>query len=231
MISIENKNFESLKWLALFSMLGDHINKYLFNGTLPFLFEIGRIAFPVFAFVIAFNFSRVDAFTSGALKRMCIRLFIFACISSIPFVLLGGVRFGWWPLNILWLFFFASVCVYLLEHKGHVFYIMALLAFIAGATLCEYWIFGMALCLSVWAYFKTKKLIFIACGLISLLSLQYVNQNYWALLSVPIILIAMKLNIKMPRMKYIFYVFYPLHLSALLIVRIPMAKAGYLFFM
>ena len=66
MISIENKNLESLKWLALFSMLGDHINKYLFNGTLPFLFEIGRIAFPVFAFVIAFNFSRVDAFTSGA---------------------------------------------------------------------------------------------------------------------------------------------------------------------
>ena len=226
-----NKSFELLKWLALFSMLGDHINKYLFNGTLPYLFEIGRIAFPIFAFVIAFNLSRENAVTSGALKRTCIRLFIFACISSIPFVLLGGVKFGWWPLNILWLFFFASVCIYLLEHKGKLSYLMAFLAFIAGAALCEYWIFGMALCLSVWAYFKTKNTVFIASGLIALMSLQYVNQNHWALLSVPIILIFMKLNIRMPRMKYIFYVFYPLHLSALLIVRIPMAKAGYLFFM
>lgn len=151
-----NKSFELLKWVALFSMLGDHINKYLFNGTLPYLFEIGRIAFPIFAFVIAFNLSRENAVTSGALKRTCIRLFIFSCISSIPFVLLGGVKFGWWPLNVLWLFFFASVCIYLLEHKGKLSYLMAFLAFIAGAALCEYWIFGMALCLSVWAYFKQK---------------------------------------------------------------------------
>ncbi len=107
----------------------------------------------------------------------------------------------------------------------------AFLAFIAGAALCEYLIFGMGLCLSVWAYFKTKNTVFIASGLIALMSLQYLNQNHWALLSVPIILIFMKLNIRIPRMKYIFYVFYPLHLSALLIVRIPMAKAGYLFFM
>lgn len=31
-------------------------------------------------------------------------------------------------------------------------------------------------------------------------------------------------------LRWAFYIFYPLHLAALLLVRIPMAAAGYLFF-
>lgn len=49
---------EGLKWLGLLLMTGDHVNKYLFNGTLPFLFEAGRLAMPIFVFVLAFNLAR-----------------------------------------------------------------------------------------------------------------------------------------------------------------------------
>jgi len=43
---------EAMKWLALLSITGDHVNKYLFNGTLPFLFEIARLAMPLFIVMV-----------------------------------------------------------------------------------------------------------------------------------------------------------------------------------
>ncbi|MWQ92496.1 conjugal transfer protein TraX, partial [Escherichia coli] len=33
---IADGTIEALKWLALLAMTGDHVNKYLFNGTLPY---------------------------------------------------------------------------------------------------------------------------------------------------------------------------------------------------
>jgi hypothetical protein len=50
-LHVPNGTVEALKWLALALMTGDHVNKYLFNGTLPFLFEAGRLALPIFVFV------------------------------------------------------------------------------------------------------------------------------------------------------------------------------------
>ena len=40
---IANGTLEALKWLALLLMTGGHVNKYLFNGTLPWLFNAGRV--------------------------------------------------------------------------------------------------------------------------------------------------------------------------------------------
>ena len=34
----------------------------------------------------------------------------------------------------------------------------------------------------------------------------------------------------LPRLRWAFYAYYPLHLAALWLIRIPMSKAGYLFF-
>ena len=55
---------EALKWLGLLFMTGDHVNKYLFAQKLPCLFELGRLAMPIFGFVLAYNLAR-----SGALAR------------------------------------------------------------------------------------------------------------------------------------------------------------------
>lgn len=54
-LHVPDGTVEALKWLALALMTGDHVNKYLFNGTLPFLFEAGRLALPIFVFVLAYN--------------------------------------------------------------------------------------------------------------------------------------------------------------------------------
>ncbi|MCB2035736.1 MAG: hypothetical protein KDF56_02300 [Ottowia sp.] len=41
---------EALKWFALLLMTGDHVNKYLFNGTIDWLFDAGRLCLPIFVF-------------------------------------------------------------------------------------------------------------------------------------------------------------------------------------
>ena len=54
-----------MKWLALVLMTGDYVNKYLFNGTLPRLFNAGRVTLPLFVFVLAYNLARPDTLERG----------------------------------------------------------------------------------------------------------------------------------------------------------------------
>jgi TraX protein len=46
---------EALKWLAILTMSIDHINKLIFHYDYPAMLWIGRLAFPLFAFLIAYN--------------------------------------------------------------------------------------------------------------------------------------------------------------------------------
>jgi uncharacterized protein YfaA (DUF2138 family) len=40
----------------------------------------------------------------------------------------------------------------------------------------------------------------------------------------------LRVDLRVPRLRWAFYAYYPLHLAALWLIRIPMSKAGYLFF-
>lgn len=46
---------EALKWLAIITMTIDHVNKYIFQYDYPVMLWIGRLAFPLFALLIAYN--------------------------------------------------------------------------------------------------------------------------------------------------------------------------------
>ena len=52
----------------------------------------------------------------------------------------------------------------------------------------------------------------------------------WALVALPAVLVASLFDLRMPRLRWVFYAYYPIHLFALCLIRIPMSKAGYLFF-
>jgi hypothetical protein len=49
---------ELLKWIALLAMTGDHVAKVVFGGYVPVVSELGRIAFPLFALVMACNLAQ-----------------------------------------------------------------------------------------------------------------------------------------------------------------------------
>ena len=58
---VSNGTIEGLKWVGLLLMTGDHVNKYLFAERLPGLSELGRLAMPIFGFVLAYNLARPGA--------------------------------------------------------------------------------------------------------------------------------------------------------------------------
>ena len=57
-VTISGGTLEALKWLGLVLMVLDHANKYLFAHAIPGAFEAGRLAMPIFGFVLAYNLAR-----------------------------------------------------------------------------------------------------------------------------------------------------------------------------
>lgn len=90
-------NGAQLKYIAMFSMLLDHVNKAILypnldHGLLMILsdvFEIlGRIAYPIFLYLLVEGFFQ----TKSRIRYLC-NLFIFAFISEIPFDLFSTQTF------------------------------------------------------------------------------------------------------------------------------------------
>ena len=57
-IVIADGTLEALKWLGIGLMTLDHMNKFLNGGQSAFIFDLGRIALPLFGFVLAYNLAR-----------------------------------------------------------------------------------------------------------------------------------------------------------------------------
>jgi hypothetical protein len=227
---VSDGSIESMKWLALLLMTGDHINKYLFNETLPYLFEIGRVAMPLFVFVLAYNLARPGVYESGAYIRTMTRLTIFGLLATPAFLALGGLLGGWWPLNIMFALLAITVTLFLIENRTVGGYVAAAMVFLIGGAFVEFWWPAITFGLAVWWYYKKPGLIPFALALASILALWVVNRNSWALAAVPIILMFSRIDVRTPRLRWAFYGYYPIHLVALLLIRIPMSNVEYLFF-
>lgn len=85
---------ELLKWVAVATMTLDHANRSLwpYQG---WAFAVGRLAFPLFVFLLAFN----TTVRMVPLRRYVLPLLVFGVLSQPP-VFVFFER-GWLPLNIL----------------------------------------------------------------------------------------------------------------------------------
>lgn len=90
-LAFTDGRLEAVKWLALLCMLLDHVNKYLLAGAEPALFALGRLALPLFGFVLAYNLARPGALARGAYRRLLPRLAAFGALASPSFIALGGL--------------------------------------------------------------------------------------------------------------------------------------------
>lgn len=133
---IETTSF-SLHVMAMIFMLCDHLwATFLTNQ--EWLTCIGRLTFPIFAFLIVEGY-----FHTSNLKRYVQRLLCFAIISEIPFnlVLGGGVLYPYHQ-NVLWTFLIGIGLIWLNEKakKTDKLWVRALTAV---STLCLGFILGI----------------------------------------------------------------------------------------
>ncbi len=218
---------EGLKWLGLLLMTGGHINKYLFNDALPLMFEASRLAMPIFVFVLAFNLARPGQLEKRMYQRIVKRLAVFGALASIPFIAMGGLYAGWWPLNILFTLLALTTTAYLID-RGNIGW--AALMFISAGATVEYWWPALLFGLAVWSYAKKPTLAAASIAVIACSALSFINDTMWALAVFPVLIASTCLDLRIPRLRWAFYAYYPLHLGALWLIQIPMSNAGYLFF-
>lgn len=219
---------EALKWLALVLMTADHINKYLLGGQIHALYGAGRLVFPLFAFVFAYNLARPATLAGGTYQRALKRLALGAIIASVPFIGLGGLLFGWWPLNILASFLVSAGTMYLLERGGAARYGLAALLFIAGGLFVEFWWPGIAMTIAAWWFIRRPSAAALtawitataALGCIPwLLARVPMSLGLWSLAAFPVIALACRLPLRVPRLRWAFYAYYPAHLAVLWVVQ------------
>ncbi len=214
-VVVSDGTLEAVKWLALLLMVADHTNKYLLHDASQTLFNSGRVAMPLFVFVLAYNLARSDAYQLGAHVRTMKRLALFGLLATPPFMALGGLLAGWWPLNILFALLAMTAIIYCLEEQTISCYLIACAVFIVGGSSVEFWWPVLAFGIALWWYCKTPHIGPVIIALVALLLLRLINGNYWAFAALPLLIASTAVNIPVPRYQWLFYFFYPIHLTLL----------------
>ena len=196
-----------LKYIAVLSMLIDHIAVVLLNPvSITYWISrfIGRLAFPIFVFLMVEGFRK----TSNRLNYIK-RIFIFAIISEVPFDLAFFRLFDFSHQNVLFNLGIGALMLFIIEKykkKPYVKYVALIVAaVVAWATRTDYGYIGILL--AAVFYYIRQPMQQIVCGSIVLLS-----EPPAILAFGPILLYNGKRG---RRLKYFFYIFYPLHLLIL----------------
>jgi hypothetical protein len=218
-VFIDNGTLEALKWIALVFMTGDHINKYLLGDSSPLLFAFGRLVMPIFGFVLSYNLARPGALEAGVYERMAKRLLIVGLIASPAFIALGGLAWGWWPLNILFELLTTVGVIYCWRRGGWQGKALAVVVFLVGGSSVEFWWPAVAMNLCFYSYFKSGKFRWFVLSALFCAMLFVINRNQWALAAYPLVLLASRLKMSLPRIRLAFYVYYPALLYALLLIK------------
>lgn len=211
-------------------MLIDHYNTFVKAEYSQPLFEIGRLALPLFVFVLGYNLARVP---SKLMPKIMLRLLVFGIIAAPVYNILGGDLWNWWPLNILFTLFVATTTIYLLsvplsDRMATPVRLTAFVFFIISGSMVDYIWVGPGLVVTTWYLFKKSPRLssvdlLAACAVLVMAGLLcFFNKSLTALLALPIILLVVLLfqnDTLLPRMKWFFYWFYPGHLLALMLIK------------
>ena len=228
--------------MAMLFMLMDHLwGVGLVNSNI--LTCIGRLAFPIFAFMIVEGY-----FYTSNIKKYISRIFTFALISEIPFnLMITRSPYYIFHQNVLWTFLLAILLIHLNEKvkskskiiRAIILILTLILALILGTiSFCDYGYPGILMLLTFYLFRKKTwyNLIFqiICLGYINfhlIGGLEYVftilereihfTQQGLALLSlIPIWLYNGKQGYYNKYIKYFYYFFYPIHMLILAIIKI-----------
>ncbi|MFV0504897.1 MAG: TraX family protein [Lachnospirales bacterium] len=229
-------NKATLKYIALIIMLIDHIGLVIspFYPILSFYMRlVGRISFPIFAFSIA-----EGIYYTRSRSKLMLNLFIFALISELPYIFLvkytpsiplGNQIFDLIGLhNVMFTFLFAvALCTFLDDIlKGSFGYCVPFIfVLIIGSTSdCDYGVLGVLMVVALYLVKRQNLDINTAKNLLSLITFIFILLIYFGSIvfllvaSISIIFLYLYNGEKGGNAKFIFYIFYPLHLWILALI-------------
>ncbi|ATS80439.1 TraX family protein [Xanthomonas citri] len=212
---------EFLKWIAVICMTCDHVATIVYGGHVPILSQLGRIAFPLFAMVMAYNLAQDQVDYAKSVRRLAIWGLIAQPVHAWAFG-------AWLPLNVLLTFCLSSALVWAADRRQ--WPLVAVLAVVAPLLVDYQWV-GVWLVWAFWWWFKDRgRLVNIFAWYeprSTLLHLRFplwislamcllclYNANVWALLAIPLVEFGYR-SWKLPRTRWAFYGYYVGHLALL----------------
>jgi hypothetical protein len=220
LLRLSDGQLEALKWLALVSMLVDHFGRYAFGlGTDSWAFSVGRLAFPLFAFVLASNLARPGERVHRA-WRTSRRLAIWAVVSALPS---WWARDAWLPVNVLvTLAISAGLCGVLEARWSPLSQAFACVGGVTLALVAEFSFPGVlfVVCLQRALAGGSSAALLLAASMLALtagvnMSFGGATAAVLTMASLPVVLAARFGSCDPRRIKWAFYLTYPLHLLAI----------------
>lgn len=224
---------DALKWVALASMTVDHVHAAFFQYAYPWATAAGRIAWPLFALVFAWNLARAWASLGARARPIFTRLILAGVAAQPAYMLMNGAQ-PWG--NIMATFAVALACLLLAGRaqrgttSGRVAAAAALALFLAGGAFVDHFWFGVALVLAAALYWRDRTR---AAAL--LLALVLAAQTAFiativgpaaigAFAAVPLALTAHRWGRFAPLAAgRTFYVYYPAHLWAIALAMLALS--------
>ena len=215
---------EILKIVAIITMTVDHVGAILYPD-LFVLRVIGRIAFPLFAYLITLGIESTEK-----PRRYLITLFSFALISQIPYFLAFEMQ-PFEQLNILFPLLLSAIALYYFNKKQTPAFVVILSLAILFSFLFNmegsFYTIVTVLCMELLRH----KL---ELGIIALIALNLSvtpTTQLFSLLALPLIILHVQNHLRMEILisessflyllrKYAFYLYYPLHLTLLFLVNL-----------
>lgn len=237
-----NLDTNFLKIIAIVSMVIDHAGKMFFAGT-PYyglMRIIGRLAFPIFCYCLT-----VGSLYTRSMPKYLLRVGIMAIVSQPIYVLAlahvsgamtalsfagnpvqAALEWYWLSLrtpNIMFSLFAGLLLIFTIQEKKYIATAVVAIAVWYLRSYLNYGLEGILLMLLFYAFCDRPLTSIVWVGGFMLWwglsgsgytfrSVRFGIQMF-ALLALPLIYIPMRTNIKLN--KYVFYLFYPLHLLAI----------------
>ncbi|MCQ2448051.1 MAG: conjugal transfer protein TraX [Oscillibacter sp.] len=227
--------------LAMVFMLCDHLWATMFPW-LGWLTCVGRVAFPIFAFMIVEGY-----FHTHDIRRYLLRLLAFAVISEIPFNLIYGSSVSYIAhQNVLWTFLIGLVLILLIEkvrqkEKLWLTILVSALAVVFGwligmITAVDFYGFGVLMVLTFYFFHGKKWWCYVGqficmyyinvemmgglCYIFHIFGheVELVQQGFALLALIPIWLYRGKQGYHAKWFQYFCYAFYPVHLLLLWLI-------------
>lgn len=218
-------NNNQLKIIALIAMSCDHVGKQLFPEV-AILQIIGRLAFPIFAYMIAEgcvytkNLKKYFGMTASVAILCQVIYFVamkslYMCVMvtfSLSIVLIAIIKEAQKRKSALWWCLFSVAVVV-------TFFLCTILPNLPTGTdyYVDYGMLGVMMPVVIYVY-KDRVAKLAVTSLMLVLLGQYLGGIQWlGLLAVPLLALYNGKRGKL-RLKYLFYVYYPVHLGAIYLI-------------